>query len=412
MNKHYIIQLSNGIRVVHKQNSHSKIAHCGFILDIGSRDEKEKQQGLAHFWEHMAFKGTNKRKAFHIINRLEAVGGELNAYTTKEKICFYASFLTHHYEKAIELLSDITFFSTFPENQIQRERNVILEEMAMYEDSPEDAIQDEFDEVIFGEHQLGKNILGTKQSVATFQRQDFYQFLKEHLNTESVVFSSVGNIPLEKVQKLVEKYLSPVPPQYSKTERVFFKDYQVKHQEKKFPGQQTYVAIGKTAYAKQDEKRLPFLMLNNILGGPGLNSRLNLALRERKGLVYAIDANYNAFVDTGLWAIFFATERRFLEKSIKEVLKEIKNLREKKLGIVKFHQAQEQMLGQLIMAEENNLAYMLMMGKSLLEQNRIESLEDIIQKIKAITAEELQEIAQEIWQEDSLSTLFYLPQNQ
>ncbi len=225
MEAYHTHTFDNGIRVIHKEVQHTSIAHCGFILDIGSRNEKPHQQGLAHFWEHMVFKGTQRRKAFHILNRLEAVGGELNAYTTKEKICFYASLLDHHYEKAVELLTDITFNSVFPEKQIEIEKGVILEEMAMYQDAPEDAIQDEFDSLVFKNHALGYNILGTSSSVAGFRKADFEQFIRENLNTERIIFSSVGNLPFKKVLRLAEKYMQAFPHCSSLPTRPIFYAY-------------------------------------------------------------------------------------------------------------------------------------------------------------------------------------------
>jgi len=222
MSEYELFTLPNGIRVVHKQVTHTKIAHCGFVLDIGSRDEKPHQQGIAHFWEHMAFKGTRKRKAFHILNRLDAVGGELNAYTTKEKICFYASVLDAYFENALELLYDITFESIFPEKQIEREKNVILEEMAMYYDTPEDAIQDDFEDLVFSGHSLGRNILGTSQSVKSFQRNDFTAFIAENLDTERLIFASVGPMPFKKVKKLAEKYFSLIRRSRAKKKRESF----------------------------------------------------------------------------------------------------------------------------------------------------------------------------------------------
>jgi predicted Zn-dependent peptidase len=274
MEDYNIYTLPNGIRIVHKQVTYTKIAHCGFILDIGSRDEKPHQQGIAHFWEHMAFKGTKKRRSFHIINRLESLGGELNAYTTKEKICFHASVLDKHFEKAVELLTDITFDSVFPERQIEKERSVILEEMSMYYDSPEDAIQDDFDNVIFADHSLGNNILGTTESVRSFHKEDFKQFILENLNTERIIFSSVSNLPFSKVVKLAEKYLAHIPVFSAQQLREPFSNYVPKKIEKTRNITQAQCAIGRTAYALSDSKRLPFFMLINILGGPGMNSGL------------------------------------------------------------------------------------------------------------------------------------------
>ncbi|MDN5215366.1 pitrilysin family protein [Fulvivirgaceae bacterium BMA12] len=409
MRDYEIYTLDNGIRVVHKEVSSTKIVHCGFILNIGSRDEKNDQQGLAHFWEHMAFKGTTKRKAFHIINRLESVGGELNAYTTKEKICFYASILDNYFEKALELLTDITFDSIFPEKQIEKERGVILEEMAMYHDAPEDAIQDEFDNLVFKDHPLGNNILGTAESVRSFQKQDFKQFISENINTGQLIFSVVGNINRKKIKRCIEKYLATLPVRQAKLNRTPFGNYKAGHLTNTRELTQSQCAIGRPAYPLKDEKRLPFFMLTNILGGPGLNSRLNMALREKYGFVYSIEANYSAYSDTGLFSIFFGTDPQQLDRSIKIVLKELQKLKEKPLGSLQLHQAKEQLMGQLAMSEENNASLMLMMGRSLLDLNEIPSLESIFEKIKETRSGDLQDIAAEMFDEKQLSYLTYIP---
>nr|WP_155183358.1 pitrilysin family protein [Fulvivirga lutimaris] len=401
--------LPNGIRVLHKEVTTTKVSHCGFMLDIGSRDENEQNQGIAHFWEHMAFKGTTKRKAFHILNRIDSVGGELNAYTTKEKIAFYASTLDTYFEKAVELLTDITFDSIFPEKQIEKERNVILEEMSMYYDAPDDAIQDEFDQVIFANHPLGMNILGTADSVRSFHRDDFKKFIKEHINTEKLVFCSVGNIPFKKVVKLAEKYLKDVPTYNANKERSPFEKYvpAIKGVERNIT--QAHCAIGRDAYPISSDKRLPFFMLSNILGGPGMNSRLNLALREKYGFVYSIDATYQSYSDTGLFGIFFGTEPGQLQRSIKLVNKELQKLREVPLGTLQLHTAKEQLMGQLAMAEENNASFMLMMGKSILDLERIDTIDEIFSKIKNVTANELQDLANEMFARDQMSQLTYTP---
>ncbi|TAG87585.1 MAG: insulinase family protein [Bacteroidetes bacterium] len=400
----------NGLRLVHKTVTHTQIAHCGFILNIGSRDEKMTEQGLAHFWEHMAFKGTKKRSSFHILNRLESVGGEINAYTTKEKICFYASFLEKHYERAFELLTDITFEPTFPTHQIETERGVILEEMAMYLDSPDDNLQDEFDGLIFKNHSLGYNILGTTESVSGFKQIDFQNFFQQNISTNEIVFASVSPQPFSKVKKLAEKYLANIPTQYNEKKRTPFYHYQAENITKFHHATQAHCAIGSEAYSLQDEKRLPFFILCNILGGPALNSRLNWSLREKNGLVYSVDANFQPYTDTGLFAVYFATEAKQIDKSLHLVLKELKNLRTQKLTSVQLHKAKEQVLGQLAMAEESNQSFMLMMGKSLLDNGKIENIEDIFTQIRQLSAEQLLEVANEIWDENRLSILKYLPQ--
>lgn len=401
--------LPNGIKIIHQQITHTKVAHCGFILDIGSRDEKPEQQGIAHFWEHMAFKGTKKRRAFHILNRLDSVGGELNAYTTKEKICFYASVLESYFGNAIELLYDITFQSVFPEKQIERERNVILEEMAMYYDTPEDAIQDDFDDLVFSGHPLGRNILGTTESIRRFQRQDFTQFISENLDTENLVFSSVGPMSMKKVVRLAEKYFSQIPVSKSNRKRMPFSGYHPQTEVAYRNLTQSQCAIGRPAYNIKDKERLPFFALVNILGGPGMNSRLNLTLREKYGYVYSIDASYTPYIDTGMFGIYFGTEPSRIEKGINIVLKELKKLREVPLGTIQLHNAKEQLIGQLAMAEENYTNLMLMLGKSLLDLQKVEDVEEIYKKINSITATELQDIANEMFEEKSLSMLTFLP---
>lgn len=402
-------RLDNGIRIVHKPVSHSRVGHCGFVLNIGSRDEDLNQLGLAHFWEHMAFKGTQKRKAYHILNRLDSLGGELNAFTEKEKICFYASFLVEHYEKAIELLTDITFDSIFPHTQIERERHVILEEMAMYRDTPDDALLDEFDSLVFAGHPLGHNILGTTESVQSFKREDFNRFIQGNIHTEEIVFSSVGNIPFDKVLRLANKYIKAIPPKKAHRKRSTFSNYRAVEEVKERSSSQAYCVMGQPAYSIYDSRKLPFLLLNNLLGGPGLNSRLNMALREKLGYVYAVEASYHPYTDTGLFSVSFATEPRYLEKSRQIIYKEFKNLRENPLGIRQLHLAKEQLIGQLAIAEESNLSFMLMMGKSLLDMDRIDPLPQVLESIRGIEASVVQEVARDMLDEKQMSCLIYLP---
>jgi predicted Zn-dependent peptidase len=409
MSDYHLHTMPNGIRIIHKQVTHTKIAHSGFILDIGSRDENPDQLGLAHFWEHMAFKGTKKRKSFHILNRLETVGGELNAYTTKEKLCFYASVLDKHFEKAFELLTDITFHSIFPAKEIEKERGVILEEMAMYLDTPEEAIVDEFDGVVFRNHALGNNILGTRESVSGFRKSDFLHFIQDNLDTDRLVFCSVSNLPFEKVVRLAQKYLGHLPHLTKERVRTPFVAYQPQVVTLEKPITQAHCVIGCPAYALADERRIPFFMLTNILGGPGMNSRLNLGVREKHGLVYTIDANYATYLDTGLFGIYFGTEKKQLKRTTDLVLKELKKIREKPLGTLQLHTAKEQLMGQLAMAEESNIGLMMMLGKSILDLEKVESLNEIFDQIRRIEASQLQDIANEMLPESNLSYLNYIP---
>lgn len=402
-------ELANGIRIVHQEITHTRLIHSGFILDIGSRDETREQEGLAHFWEHMAFKGTKKRKAFHILNRLDSVGGELNAYTTKEKICFYSSVLKEHFNKSAELLCDITFNSIFPPKQIEKERQVILEEMAMYRDSPDDSLQDDFDETVFHNHALGRNILGNEETVSNFTQQDFFDFISTRLDTSRIVFSVVGNISFSKVLKQVEPFLREVTPKKSLYVRSRFNTFTPVSREVYKEISQTHCAIGKPALSLYDKNKFKLFLLNNILGGPSMNSRLNLALREKYGYVYHIESVYQAYTDTGFVGIFYGTEEGTSPKARKLVLKEINKLREKKLGSMQLHMAKEQAIGQMAMAEENYSSLMLVYGKSLLDKGKIDSLETIFNIIRNTTAEDLQEIANQVFDESQFSFLTYLP---
>jgi len=409
MREYEIYTLKNGIRVIHNHITTTRIVHCGIMLDIGSRDETSQNQGIAHFWEHMAFKGTRKRKSFHILNRLESLGGELNAFTDKEKILFYASLRDDYFERAVELLTDITFDSIFPKQQIEKERQVILEEMSMYFDDPEDSLQDEFDSIVFASHPLGMNILGTEKTVGSFKRKNFTDFVKAHLDTRKVVFSCVGNIPMEKVIQLAEKYLGRIPSSKSKKKREKFIGYKPKLVTLQRPIKQARCAMGRSSYSFSDEKRSPFYMLTSILGGSGMNSRLNLALREKHGFVYSIAAQYVPFTDTGLFVISFGTEPSQMKRSIELVKSELQRLCDEPLGVKQLSSSKEQILGQIAMAEENNISFMIMMARNLLDQGRVTSLEEIFERVKSTTAQQLQELANEMFNEKRLSYLIMEP---
>lgn len=404
-----IVTLSNGIRIVHHRVANTKIVHCGIMLDIGSRDENPVNQGIAHFWEHMAFKGTRKRKAYHIVNRLESLGGELNAFTDKEKILFYASLRDDYYERAVELLTDITFESVFPQQQIDRERNVILEEMSMYLDDPEDSLNDEFDTVVFGKHPLGMNILGTEKTVNSFKRRDFRKFIKEHLDTRRVVFVSVGNISVTKAVKIAEQHLGRVPRIISRKKRKVFTGYKPKEVIVRRDIKQARVAIGRTSYKLDDDRRAPFYMLTNILGGSGLNSRLNMALREKHGYVYSVGAQYIPFTDVGLFAISFGTEPSQMKKSVELVNQELRKLRDEKMGVKQLAGAKEQIMGSIAMQEENNLNFMMSLSRAVLDQGVITPLEEIFDKIRGTSGVKLQQLANEMFVDDKMSFLLMEP---
>jgi len=277
-------------------------------------------------------------------------------------------------------------------------------------DAPEDAIIDDFDAVVFGNHSLGHNILGTRESVSGFQQPDFREFLQQNVRTDRLVFSSVSNLPFQEVKRLADKYLPPLPARLGERPRVAFAGYQPLSRTEFKPITQAHCLIGGAAYAIEDERRIPFFLLNNLLGGPGMNSRLNLAVREKYGLVYTIDSTYSPYTDTGLFGIYFGTEKKQVNRTISLVQKELKLLRDKTLGTSQLHVAKEQLMGQLAMAEESNGGLMQLLAKSTLDLGRVEPLTEIFEQIKRITAPELQGIAQDLLREDNLSVLQYLPE--
>ncbi len=409
-NEYELYTLPNGIRLAHKQVPHTKIAHLAFVLDIGSRDERPEQNGLAHFWEHLAFKGTQKRRAFHILNYLETVGGDLDAFTTKEKIFFNASVLDIYVERAFDLLADITFAATFPDKEISKERSVILEEMAMYADNPADSLFDYFEEILFPENPLGKPILGTTDTLNSFTRNSLVEFIQENMDTSRLVVSSVSSLSFQQTKRYFEKYVKPIPAYKStRTRQALTSLYKPKTIEMRKNISQAHCAIGARGYSLHHPKRLPMLLLVNILGGSGMTARLNLILRERYGLVYSVDAAASCYADGGHVCISFATEAKTLQKAIQLTHKELKNLREKHLGRIQLHNAKQQFKGQLAMSEESNSGLVFMIGKCILDYNRVETLQEIFDRIDGITAAELCEVANEVLADEGLSTIIMQP---
>lgn len=409
MKEFEILTLSNGIRVVYKQVTTTKIAHCGIAIDVGSRDEGADQFGIAHFWEHMAFKGTSLRKFHHILNSIDSVGGELNAYTTKEKVYFYTSVLDRFVDKAFDILSDITFNSIFPEKQIDRERQIILEEMAMYNDTPDDAIQDDLEDQIFKKHPLGHNILGNSKTVKSFTKDHFDNFINSSIDTSRIVVSVVGNLSIGKVKKLVNKYLESIPSFTNSKRANSSIELAATHIEINKPIMQAHVGIGIPTFSISDERRVPLAMISNLLGGPSMNTRLNMTLREKMACVYSIDAHYAAYSDTGLFSIFYGTEEKNLLKSKKAIFRELDKMVKIPLGAVQLHKLKEQMLGQLAMAEESYANLMLAMAKSLLDLGTIQSIDEVFKDIEGVTAKELQEVSSQVFQNDNVSTLTFRP---
>jgi predicted Zn-dependent peptidase len=410
MAEYQIHQLKNGIRLVHQQigkETNGQVAHLGMIIDTGSRDELPHQNGLAHFIEHVIFKGTEKRKAYHILSRLEDVGAELNAYTSKEETVIQAAFLSQHYGRSLELISDIIFNSVFPEKEIKKEQEVIIDEINSYKDTPSDQIFDDFDCLLFPDHPLGKNILGTKKLVKSFNREAVKAFISQNYNTDKMVVSSVGSISFSKLIKLFEKYFADKPANLSSGIREAVNGYIPVDQIKKRRLFQAHCMIGNRAYGIKDDKRIAFSLLNNYLGGPGLNSKLNLAIREKYGFTYNIESNYTAYTDTGNFSVYMGTDKNYLNKSIELVHKELQLLRNRKLGPLQLTKAKHQFSGQIAISEESNAVKMHNNGRSLLSYGRISNLEEVNQKINNITANDILDVANEIFDPNQMSMLIF-----
>lgn len=399
--------LPNGIRIVHKQVE-GMVAHAGILINTGSRDELPEEHGLAHFIEHTFFKGTQRRKAFHVISRLDTIGAELNAFTTKEETMIYASFLKEYYPRTLELLADIVFHSVFPEHELKKEQEVVRDEIDSYKDTPSEMIFDQFEEETYQGHSLGRNILGSKKNIRKFTRQRIKAFLERNYNSNQMVIASVGDIPFQKLIKNIEKHYADIETSQRTQPRDTFNDYQPfsKSQTKKVS--QNHCIIGNEAYDSYREKpKLILTLLNNLLGGTGMNSRLNLSIRERRGYAYHVESNYTPYMDTGMFNIYLGCANGYLNPSIDLVHKELRLLREKKLGTLQLSMAKKQMIGQMAIYYESNLNEMLSMAKSCLLYDTVETLETLAGKIRQVDAQEIIEVANEIFDPKKLSTLIY-----
>jgi len=398
--------LPNGIRIVHLYID-SPVAQCGVIINTGSRDEGTREQGIAHFIEHTIFKGTTKRKSFHILSRLDDVGGEMNAYTTKEETAIHASFLNQYYQRAVELFSDILINSTFPDNELKKEKEVIIDEINSYNDSPSELIFDEFEDLIFDGHPLGRNILGTPENVRSFEREDIKRFMANNYNTDQMVICSVGKISGQKFFHLVEHYFASMASNPRTHFRKKYLDYipQIKSEEK--DTFQAHCIIGGLAFDVHHSARLGLILLNSILGGQSSNSRLNLTLRERNGIAYNLESAFTAYSDTGTITIYFGTDKDNLERAITLIKREIATLQNKSLGSIQLSKSKKQLIGQLAMSQENHEDLMLTLGKSFMVYNKMESFETIAEKINQITTSQLMDIANEVLDFNKLSILIY-----
>jgi predicted Zn-dependent peptidase len=401
-------QMQNGIRVLHKP-SPSNISHTCIIINAGSRDEDPSKDGLAHFIEHLLFKQTEKRNTNQILNRLELVGGDLNAYTTKEYTCIHASFLKPHLERSLDLFEDIIFHSVFPEEEMSKEKEVILDEIASYQDQPDEAINDDFEDLLFEGHPLGRNILGTPTSVQSFTKTDIFNFHKANYRTDEIIIGIFGDYDLKTIIRLSEKIFAEIPANLPERKREKIESYSAKNLVFTKPINQSHCVIGNQSYSMHHKHKTAFLLVNNLLGGTGMSSRLNLEIREKYGIAYTIESNYTPMSDTGIFSIYFGTDSEKTEKAIKLVEKELRKLREQKLGPVQLKQAKDKFIGQIALGEENRMGLLISMSKSLLDYGRVDSLEEIFAKINAVTNSQVLEIANDMFHPQKLSSMIFNP---
>ena len=446
--KYNTYTLDNGLRIIHLP-SDSKVVYCGYQINAGTRNEEPGEEGLAHFCEHVTFKGTERRKAWHILNCLESVGGDLNAYTNKEGTVYYSAILKEHIARAVDLLSDIVFHSVYPQAEIDKEVEVICDEIESYNDSPAELIYDEFENILFKGSPLGHNILGTAEQVRAFKTEDALRFTQKLYRPDNAIFFAYGDIDFKKLVKLIQKALGEcpkgrelacstdcksaetpteeriaeeTPTGETPTEEMEAGDANHKVQSSKFNVQskvagqtivmqknthQAHVMIGTQAYDVNDDRRMPLYLLNNMLGGPGMNAKLNLALREHNGLVYTVESTMVAYGDTGTWSIYFGCDEHDVKRCLRLVRKELDKFMQKPLSDAQLKAAKKQIKGQIGVACDNRENFALDFGKSFLHYGWEKNVDRLYEQVDEITAAQIQAVAQELFDKDRLTTLIF-----
>lgn len=401
-----IFTLSNGVKVVY-QYREAFVAHMGVMVHGGSRFEKPNEQGLAHFIEHCIFKGTTKRKALDIFTDLDSVGGELNAYTNKEEICVHASFRKLHFSIASELLGDIIQNATFPKDELEKEKEVILDEIISYMDSPSERIYDEFEAHIFKGNSLGYNTLGTKKSVSGFTRDDILNYVDRYFKPGNMVISFVGGIQIDELKSVLEHDFGQMKPGVVELINEALPDFEPFKLLEKKANFQTHTVIGGRAPSYHDTKRKSMTLLTNVLGGPALNSRLNLSIREKYGYAYNIEANYTSYEDVGFWSIYMGTDKKYLKKAVNLIYKELELIRENNLTTDELINAKEQLKGHIALSLDSNMELMFSLGKSIMIHNKIDSVQEIYRQIDDINLSEIQASSEAFFNRDQMSELIY-----
>ena len=414
--KYNTYTLDNGLRIIHLP-SDSQVVYCGYQINAGTRNEEPGEEGLAHFCEHVTFKGTERRKAWHILNCLESVGGDLNAYTNKEGTVYYAAILKEHIARAVDLLSDIVFHSTYPQQEIDKEVEVICDEIESYNDSPAELIYDEFENILFKGNSLGHNILGTAEQVRKFTTEDALRFTRKLYRPDNAVFFAYGDIDFKKLVTLLKRSVGSEELRVKNEEFYSREEERMKGEESNSPKGQTivmekhthqaHVMIGTQAYDVHDDRRMPLYLLNNILGGPGMNAKLNLALREHNGLVYTVESTMVAYGDTGTWNIYFGCDEHDVKRCLRLVRKELDKFIEKPLSDAQLRAAKKQIKGQIGVACDNRENFALDFGKSFLHYGWEKNVDRLYEQVDAITAQQMQAVAQELFDEHRLTTLIF-----
>lgn len=403
------ITLPNGLRVIHL-HSQSPVVYCGYEVCAGTRDERNGEEGIAHFCEHVTFKGTEHRTAMQILNRLESVGGELNAFTNKEDTVYYSAILKEHFPRAVDLLTDIVFFSTYPQHEINKEVEVICDEIESYNDSPAELIYDDFESAVFAGHPLGHNILGSEEMLKGYTTEDALRFTRRYYRPENTVFFVSGDVDFKRVVALVKKATASFPeaqPLIDVTPTAVLPGYEPQTIRHDRGTHQAHVMVGNRAYSVHDKRRMPLYLLNNILGGPGMNARLNISLRERNALVYTVESSMVCYSDTGLWTTYFGCDPKDVDKCLRFVRRELDKVMQRPLSANQLRMAKHQIKGQIGVACDNRESFALDFGKTFLHYGWKKNVESLMEDIDRITAEEIQQVAQEIFAEDRLTTLIY-----
>ena len=406
MDTFQFFDLPNGVRSIMLPFT-SEVAHLAVYINTGSRDEQEHEHGIAHLIEHTAFKGTTHRKAYHILSRIDDVGGDLNAFTTKEHICFHASFLTRYTDRAMELLADILLHSTFPEKEIEKEKLVIRDEINSFMDSPAESIFDDFEEMIYDGHPIARNILGDPSTIGNLSRDHILQFAGRNFKPRGITIAFIGNLTPKRFNGLVSKYFSEMNGSGPLPERLPFTGYRPRELCIEKDTYQTHLITGNLAYPESHPKKLTLQLLNNILGGPASSSRLNMALRERNASTYHVESNYQAYTDTGYLIVYMGITNGETGKAIDTLWKELDKLRNQPLGSLQLHKAHLQVAGQIALGHESKLSGMLWMGRRYLHEEAPETVAEIIREVEKTDSSALMETANEIFVRDRFSTLIY-----